>query len=62
MGVNEILNNVYNGELATISKYECQIREIKDPHIQAMLERIILDEKIHAGIFKEFMHKFNSNN
>jgi len=44
-------------EKKAISQYEKSIKMIKDPKINKLLERIILDEEVHIEIFKELLRK-----
>ena len=44
-------------ERGAIDFYEKQCQVIKDPHIVAILQRIILDEKIHIKIFEKFLRE-----
>lgn len=53
--IQSMLENVIIQEQNTILHYQCQIDSIKDPIIQNMLERIILDEKLHIQIFEHFL-------
>jgi bacterioferritin len=48
-------------ELDAISTYEMHIDIIKDPYIQAVLRRIVLDEKVHVKIFEEQIKKYCLN-
>lgn len=47
-----------DSEYKAISEYLKHIQLIKDPYIQAILERIILDEKVHIRLFNEALYKF----
>ena len=47
-----------DAEYEAISEYRKHIRLIKDPYIQAILQRIILDEKVHIRLFNEALYKF----
>ncbi|SMC28023.1 bacterioferritin [Clostridium acidisoli DSM 12555] len=42
-------------EYAAILQYEKHIQQIKNCDIQRLLERIIMDEKIHVNIFKQIL-------
>lgn len=44
-------------ERGAIDFYEKQCQIIEDPHIVAILQRIILDEKIHIKIFEKFLRQ-----
>lgn len=48
-----LLKNAIQGEENAILKYQQQARQIKDPCITDILERIIEDEKIHIQIYKK---------
>ena len=52
------LRNDLKSEFEAINAYEQNIRVIKDPYIQDVLRRIILDEKLHAKIFEEQIKKY----
>jgi bacterioferritin len=45
-------------EFDAINNYEAHIKIIKDPYIQDVLKRIVLDEKFHAKIFEEQIKKY----
>lgn len=47
-----------DAEHKAISEYRKHIRIIQDPNIQAILKRIILDEKVHIHLFNEALYKF----
>lgn len=49
-----------DAEYKAISEYHKHIGLIKDPYIQAILERIILDERVHIKLFNEALYKFCS--
>lgn len=42
-------------EKAAISQYKMHIKTIKDPHINAVLARIILDEEYHIMILQALL-------
>lgn len=46
------------GEWAAISNYRKHQRMIDDPYIKRTLERIILDELHHVGLFNQAIHKY----
>lgn len=50
-----LLKNALNAELTTIEKYQNQIAHIQDPSITAILQRIILDEKLHVSILEKML-------
>lgn len=50
-----LLKNALAGEEDAIRKYQQQINHIKDPYIQANLERIIEDERLHVQIYKKLL-------
>jgi len=52
-----MLKNSLRGELSAIEKYERQLSEIKDRYIADILERILIDERIHADMFKRFLER-----
>lgn len=56
-----LLLNAISGEQAAIQKYRCQAQWIKDKHIVAMLDRIILDEERHVCIFKQLYEQYITN-
>lgn len=45
-------------EVDAIKNYEKKILMIKDPYIQDIIKRIILDEKIHLEIFNKYIKKY----
>ncbi len=47
-----------DAEYKAIDEYRKHIRLIKDPYIKAILERIILDEKVHIRLFNEALLEF----
>lgn len=47
-----------NSEYKAIEAYQKHIQLIADPYIQAVLQRIILDEKVHILLFKQALAKF----
>lgn len=47
-----------DSEYKAIYAYEKHIHMICDPFIQAVLQRIILDEKVHISLFNEAFEKF----
>ena len=47
------------GEYGAIAQYRDHICKIKDEEIDALLERIILDEELHIRIFKHLLEKCN---
>ncbi len=44
-------------EKKAISQYEKSIKMIREPKIDKLLQRIILDEEVHIEIFKELLRK-----
>ena len=53
--LKSILENSLQGELAAISHYSQQAERIGDCYVTDMINRIILDEKVHAEIFREML-------
>lgn len=49
--------NITN-EKAAINSYRLRIRQINDPHIRAIIERIILDEERHITLFSALLEEF----
>ena len=47
-----------DAEYKAIDEYQKHICLIDDPHVQAILKRIILDEKVHIKLFNEALLKF----
>jgi len=47
-----------DAEYKAISEYQKHICYIADSQIQAILQRIILDEKVHIRLFNQALHKF----
>lgn len=56
--LKDMLVNMIKGEEAAIEKYERQANWIKDSNIVANVNRIILDEKIHLDILRDFYHEY----
>jgi bacterioferritin len=50
-----------DSELKAIEYYQKSINIIKDKYIQDILNRIILDEKVHVELFKQTLIKYNCN-
>lgn len=59
-GVNvcDKLKSDLKSEYDAIKNYEIHIQLIKDPYIQEVLKRIVLDEKVHVKIFEEQIKKY----
>ncbi|MFQ8706322.1 MAG: ferritin-like domain-containing protein [Thomasclavelia sp.] len=55
--VSEVLQTAIDNEYQAIEKYMYQARVIKDPHIVAILKRIIEDEELHIKILKQWEAK-----
>lgn len=47
-----LLNRAVTGESRTITEYRRLADQVTDPHIQAILERLVLDEEQHLLIFR----------
>lgn len=47
-----------DAEYKAIEEYQKHIYYIGDPHVQAILQRIILDEKVHIRLFNQALLKF----
>jgi bacterioferritin len=47
-----------NAEYQAIRNYRYHISLINDPYVQAILERIILDETVHAELFIQALDKY----
>ena len=47
-----------DAEYKAIAEYKKHIDYIGDPHVQAILQRIILDEKVHIRLFSQALHEF----
>jgi bacterioferritin len=54
---DQILEDI-KSEKEAINTYELHIKIIKDPYIQAVLKRIVLDEKLHLKILEEELKKY----
>ena len=50
-----MLQNAIHGEMDTISRYRQQSSCIADANIKAILDRIILDERLHVDIFQSLL-------
>ncbi|WP_088186062.1 manganese catalase family protein [Desulfosporosinus sp. FKA] len=47
-----------DAEYKAIEEYQKHIRYIEDFHVQAILQRIILDEKVHICLFSKALQKY----
>jgi len=47
-----------DAEYKAIEEYQKHIRSVGDPYIQAVLQRIILDEKVHIRLFNQALAEF----
>ena len=47
-----------DAEYKAIDEYQKHIYYIGDPHVQAILQRIILDEKVHIRLFNQALQKY----
>lgn len=47
-----------DSEYKAVENYQENILVIKDPYVQAILQRIILDECVHIKLFKEAIEKY----
>ncbi len=54
------LNSDLQSEYDAIQTYKEHIELIKDPYIEKILQRIILDEETHVKLFKEMISKVES--
>ncbi len=59
--LKELLENAIINEEKAIEKYTSQINIIKDDNIARILNRIILDEKLHVEILEGFYKKLVRN-
>lgn len=50
-----------DAEYKAIGEYQKHTRSITDPNIQAILQRIILDEKVHIRLFNQALEMFCGN-
>lgn len=55
--LNALLVNAITSEQKTIDKYSFQASVIKDPYIVEILNRIIVDEKLHVEILEGYYKK-----
>ena len=46
-------------EQAAIDSYRLRLRQISDPHIRAIIERIILDEERHIELFSALLNEYH---
>lgn len=58
MQLCEQLKADIDAEYKAIEEYQKHTFMIRDPYIQAILQRIILDEKVHIRLFNEALYKF----
>ena len=56
-----MLQENIQSEQEVINNYRYDISIIDDKYIKELLERIIEDEKIHIGCFKELLYEFVNN-
>ena len=42
-----------SSEILSVNQYEKMVREIKNPAVTAIIERILMDEKLHIKLLKE---------
>lgn len=59
---NNLLDQLYSdlqAELKAIENYNYHIKIIKDPNIKKILERIVIDEKIHVKIFTDLINSLS---
>ena len=52
-----IIQYALEGENRAVEQYRQQTCKIRDPHIVALLERIILDEKKHIELFHQMLQQ-----
>jgi bacterioferritin len=52
------LKSDLDAETNSIKTYRDHIRKIQDPGVQTLLRRIVLDEEVHARLFKEAIDKY----
>lgn len=57
--IKSILLDNIESEEAAIRNYKESIRKIDEPQIDAIIKRIILDEKLHLEIFTSLYLKYN---
>jgi len=55
--VEDLVRAALESEHAAIRKYECQLKRIADPHIAALLKRVIEDEREHVKMWEEVLAK-----
>ncbi len=60
--LEELLELDIESEREAIRDYRIIIREIKDPYIIELIERIIEDEELHLKIFHELLDQYNQSN
>ncbi len=58
LDLKTMIHRALNGELAAIEKYQQQIAVTNDPNIVANLQRVILDEELHADIFRQMIRTY----
>lgn len=54
----ERLHQDLASEYAAIENYQRHIAQIRDPKVCALLQRVILDEKVHVGLFKKAIARY----
>jgi len=55
--VQDLVKAALEAELGAIRKYECQLERIADPHIAALLRRVMEDEQEHVKLWEEVLGK-----
>ena len=53
----ELVKAALDAEREAIRKYGCQLERIADPHIAALLRRVIEDEREHVKLWEEVLGK-----
>ena len=49
------------GETQAIYTYEAMVRKLKNEKVSAIIERIVLDEKLHLETLKNILRELNKN-
>ena len=58
----KILMDNLKGELNAISEYRKMLLVLNNEQVEALIERIILDEQLHVETLKNLMEKLNTSN
>lgn len=58
LSIDQILTKCIANETTLIDRYKQQRRQIKDRYIDALLQRILLDDRLHRRTFRRLYRKY----